>query len=183
MTQEFDDAAQDPKDYTKYVWGGIGILVVAMIAFMMLKGQTTPRRSEVETKHILIRFDAADPADRARALELIQSIREKIVSGEESFSAMAAKYSQDPQSGPNGGLVGRSGRGDMHKQYDQYAWTAPIGEISEIVQTNYGYHLIVVISRYISPSEVYEQQLEDRSRDEDVTLPGNDELPAEAPEQ
>lgn len=179
MTQEFDAAAQDPKDYTKYVWGGIGILVLAMMALMMLKGQSTPRRSEVETKHILIRFEANDPADRARALETIQMIREKIESGEESFAAMAEKYSDDPQSAPNGGYVGRSGRGDMQEQYDQYAWSAPIGEMSGIIQTSYGYHLIVVVDRYISPGDAYEQKLEERIREEDVSLPGGEDAPAE----
>ena len=166
MTQAFEEAPHEPRDYTRYVWGGVGLLVLAMLAFMLLKGETTPRRSEVQTKHILIRYDASDPADRARALELIQSIREQIVNGDATFEAMAQKYSDDPMSGPVGGFIGGSGRGDLHDKYEEFAWSAPIGELSGIVQTSFGYHLIVVVDRYISPSDAYEEQLEQRLREE-----------------
>lgn len=174
MTQEFDEAAQDPKDFTKYIWAGVGILILAMILFMVFNGKTKPRRSEVETKHILIRFDHSDPADRARALELVQDLRKKIVNGEASFEAVAEEYSDDPQTGPNGGYLGTHGKGEMSDQYDKYAWTAPIGELSGIIQTSYGYHLMVVIDRYISPGDEYEEKLEERVRDVEIPVPGND---------
>ena len=172
MTQEFHEAAEDPRDYTKYVWGGIGVLVLAMLTFMLVKGQSTPQRSQVDTKHILISFAANDPADRARALELIQSIREKIVSGEASFEAMAQKYSDDPLSARNGGYIGSSGRGELQDKYEDFAWIAPPGELSDIIQTGFGYHLIVVVDRYISPGDAYEEALDKRLRDAAEDLRG-----------
>lgn len=165
MTQEFDNAAQEPKDYTKLVWGGVGVLVLAMVLFMVFNGGGTPRRSEVRTKHILIKFDASDPADKARALELINGLREQIVSGKATFEEIAEKYSDDPTTAKKGGFLGSHARGEMQKQYDDYAWTAPVGQLSGIIQTSFGFHLMVVLDRYISPGEQYEQEIERRIKE------------------
>lgn len=167
MTQQFDDASQEPRDYAKFMWGAVAVLIAAMILFMLTRGQGTPRRSEVTTKHILVRFNAGDPADKARALALIQEIREKIVSGEASFTEMAARYSDDPLNAQRGGHVGTHGRDEMAEQYEEYSWNGPIGELSGIIQTGFGYHLIVVEDRYISPADAYEEELERRIRTDD----------------
>lgn len=166
MTREFDDATQEPKDYTKHVWAAVGLVVLAMVIYMVISGQRTPTRSEVSTSHILIRYSAGDPADRARALELIHDLRERIVSGEDSFEKLAEQYSDDPQSGPRGGYVGTHARGDMEDAYDEYSWTAPVGELSPVIQTGFGYHLVIVHDRYIAPGDAYDEELERRIREQ-----------------
>jgi parvulin-like peptidyl-prolyl isomerase len=179
MTQEFEHAAGEPKDYTKYVWGGVGLLVVGMIAVMLATGGGDPRRSEVKTKHILIQYDQTDPADRARALELITSLREQIVRGEATFEEIAEKYSDDPTTAHRGGYLGTHGKGEMQTQYENYSWTAPVGELSGVIQTSFGYHLMMVLERYISPGDAYEQELERRIQEgEELPQVGDTEAPA-----
>ena len=166
MSREFDDAAHEPRDYTKYIWVGVGLLVLVMIGLMLFAGESVPRRSEVKTRHILIKFDKGDPADQARALALIKEIREKIVSGEATFSEMAEKYSDDPTSASRGGFLGTHGKGDMQEQYENYSWSAPLKQLSGIIQTTFGYHLMIVDDRYISPADEYEKKLEEKIRAE-----------------
>lgn len=171
MTEQFDDASQEPRDYAKFVWGGVAVLIAAMILFMITRGQGTPRRSEVTTKHILISYDGGDPADKARALALIKEIREKIVNGDASFAEMALRYSNDPLSARRGGHLGTHGKGEMSEQYENYSWNGPIGELSEILQSGHGYHIMVVEDRYISPSDAYEEELERRIRTNEGAAP------------
>lgn len=164
MTQQFDDASQEPRDYAKFMWGAVAVLIAAMVLFMLTRGQGSPRRSEVTTKHILINYDASDPADKARALALIKEIRDKIANGEASFAEMASRYSDDPLSAQRGGHLGAHGKGEMSEQYENYSWNGPIGELSEIIQTGYGFHIMIVEDRYISPADAYEEDLERRIR-------------------
>ncbi len=79
MAREHADATDEPRDYIKYVWIGIGVLIAVMIGLIVSLGERTPKRSEVRTKHILIEYNKSDPADRARALKLVQELRQRIV--------------------------------------------------------------------------------------------------------
>lgn len=161
MTREFTDATQEPRDYIKYVWAGIGLLILVMLVLIISVGQRTPKRSEVRTKHILIEYNRTDPADRARALKLIQELRQRILDGE-NFEELAKKYSDDEVTAFRGGDIGYQPRGTMEDQYEEYAWEAPLNELGDIIQTSYGYHIIVVTDRYIAPGDAYEKELERR---------------------
>ena len=57
------------------------------------------------------------------------------------------QYSDDPGSGSLGGELGWAGRGRYVAEFDEAAFTLPIGEISEPVKTTFGYHLIEVVER------------------------------------
>lgn len=168
MAREHDNAMHDPKDYTRYVWAGVGLLLLVMIGLIMSLGQKAPQRSEVRTKHILIKFNSQDPADRARALKLTQELRQRILDGED-FDELAKKYSDDEFTAFRGGDVGFQPRGTMDDKYEDYAWEAPLDELSEIIPTGFGYHLIIVTDRYISPGDAYEKELEKRVVDEDFS--------------
>jgi parvulin-like peptidyl-prolyl isomerase len=63
------------------------------------------------------------------------------------FAKLAQEFSEDPGSKNKGGLLENFGRGDMVKPFDEAAFSVPIGEISDIVETSYGYHILKVISR------------------------------------
>ncbi len=79
-------------------------------------------------------------------------IREEILSGQnqneifENFMKAAKKYSKCP-SGASGGILGWFGRGDMVPEFESAAFSLPNGEVSEPVKTQFGYHLIYVISK------------------------------------
>ena len=67
--------------------------------------------------------------------------------GGEDFAELAKTYSEDTGSKENGGLYENFGRGQMVPPFEDASFSVPIGEISDIVETTYGYHIIKVIER------------------------------------
>jgi parvulin-like peptidyl-prolyl isomerase len=65
----------------------------------------------------------------------------------EDFAALAKEFSEDPGSKANGGLYEDFGRGKMVKPFEDAAFGVPVGEISGIVETKYGYHILKVENR------------------------------------
>ncbi len=145
---ELDDLPE-PKDRTKVIWGIVIGLFVIMLVAIWWAGRINPNQSVVRLKHILIAVNQSDPADRARARELIQELRERIVNGED-FGAIAEEYSNDPGSASRGGDLGYMHKGELVKEMEEFAWQAPIGELSPVIQTSFGYHLAIVNDRHIS---------------------------------
>ncbi|MBX2997732.1 MAG: peptidylprolyl isomerase [Caldilineaceae bacterium] len=84
--------------------------------------------------------------DEAAALALAQELRERILAGED-FAQLAAIYSEDPGSGMDGGNLGWVGRGAFVPEFEEAAFALPIGEISQPVRSQFGYHLIEVLNR------------------------------------
>lgn len=85
-------------------------------------------------------------ADTAGALQEAQQLRSQLVGGAD-FAQLARENSDDPGSAAQGGLLGTFGRGQMVAPFEEAAFSLPIGEISEPVQTQFGYHLIEVMER------------------------------------
>ncbi|MBO4770547.1 MAG: peptidylprolyl isomerase [Clostridia bacterium] len=73
--------------------------------------------------------------------EQLVSLRDKIIDGSITFENAARKYSKCPSS-ENGGSLGEFGRGQMVKEFEDAAFGLEIGEISQPVHTQFGYHLI-----------------------------------------
>lgn len=90
--------------------------------------------TEVKASHILVETEA----------EAI-GIKEEILSGK-AFEDLAAEHSLCP-SGARGGDLGFFGRGQMVKEFENAAFDLKVGEISEPVRTNFGWHLIVVTDK------------------------------------
>jgi len=104
----------------------------------------------VKARHILIRFKGSPvPAGANKdlteeeALEKIKTLRARIIAGED-FAAVAKAESDDKGSGANGGDLDFFNRGHMTPPFDQAAFALPVGQISEPVKTQFGYHLIDV---------------------------------------
>ncbi|CAN5834725.1 hypothetical protein BH23GEM6_BH23GEM6_17270 [soil metagenome] len=89
---------------------------------------------------------APSAADTAAALQRAEAIRAEIVGGAD-FTTVAARESADPGSAPQGGDLGNFGRGQMVPAFEQAAFSLPIGQVSEPVQTQFGFHLIQVQER------------------------------------
>lgn len=132
------------------------------------------RPSQVRVRHILIKCDFNDPVSRADALELIKSLRKRIVEGGEDFGEIARNYSNDASSSFRGGELPPATKGTYDEAFDQFAWTADIGEISQPIQTTYGYHLVQVLSRTYSEGDLAEQRIKEKAMEEmreDKTAP------------
>jgi len=96
----------------------------------------------VRVRHILIRVEKnASMQDKTNALNKIKEIQQKIKTGED-FSESARKYSEDPGSKEQGGDLGFFVHGDMVPEFEKVAFSLPVGEVSDIVETDFGYHLI-----------------------------------------
>ena len=78
--------------------------------------------------------------------ERLKSLRDRIIKGE-SFSTLAVLYSEDPGSARKGGEVGFMGRGQLYPEYEAAAFGLKKGEISDIIKSRAGYHIIQLIER------------------------------------
>ncbi len=76
----------------------------------------------------------------------LREMRGRIIKGE-SFEAFAVLYSEDPGSAKNGGDIGLHGRGELYPEFETVAFKLKHGEISEIVETETGFHIIQMIER------------------------------------
>jgi len=92
-------------------------------------------QEQVLCQHILVK--GTDDA----ALDKIKEIRERIVSGKSDFAAEAKEHSDCP-SGSEGGSLGWFGRGMMVPEFDRCAFEMKKGEVSGVVTTQFGYHII-----------------------------------------
>ncbi len=77
----------------------------------------------------------------------MEEIRKEIVSGSKSFETAATFYSQDPGSKDNAGDLGVVGRTDMVAPFTAAAFKLQDGEISQVVKTSFGYHIIQMVKR------------------------------------
>jgi parvulin-like peptidyl-prolyl isomerase len=96
---------------------------------------------QVLAQHILITPDGDTPASKSEAYGKISAIRERIASGEKTFESEAAEHSTCP-SGKEGGSLGWFGRGMMVPEFDSEVFAMALGEISGIIETQFGYHII-----------------------------------------
>ena len=96
---------------------------------------------QVLCQHILVKSEAGDaPEAKRAALEKIRAIRARIVAGGD-FADEAKKHSDCP-SGQQGGSLGWFGRGMMVPEFDTCAFAMKKGEVSDIVTTQFGHHII-----------------------------------------
>ena len=127
-------------------------------------------KSEYETakaRHILVRFKGSrvplreGQPDRTEeeALAYTEGLRKRLLGGEE-FAALAKAESDDTGSGADGGNLGEFGRGRMVPVFDQAVFTLPVGQVSEPVKSQFGYHLILVEDRKTKSLEEMSGEIE-----------------------
>jgi len=101
---------------------------------------------QVQASHILLMMEpSADDDTRADVESRIKDIQDRLAGGED-FASLAIELSEGP-SGPNGGDLGLFGRGQMVPEFEQAAWSLSVGEVSDVVETPYGLHLIYLTDR------------------------------------
>lgn len=80
-------------------------------------------------------------------IDRLDEFRETILSGQKKFETLATFYSKDTYSATNGGELGFMGRGELDKEFAAAAFALDEGEISEVVKSDFGYHIIQLIER------------------------------------
>lgn len=124
---------------------------------------------KAKARHILIAPEGspAAPPDAKltdeQAKAKAEEIRKKLVAGGD-FAELAKKESHDKGSGERGGDLGEFGRGDMVPEFEKVAFEGKIGEISPVVKTQFGYHILQVSERKATPLADVRPQLEERLR-------------------
>lgn len=94
----------------------------------------------------IIKIPPISMEQRVMIKEKLRDLRRRILAGE-NFATMAILYSEDPGSAAKGGEIGFFGRGELYPEYEAAAFKLKEGEISEIVETKAGYHIIQLIER------------------------------------
>ncbi len=116
---------------------------------------------EVRVSRIIMRISkGALPGERAAVREKMQAIRTELIAGKMDFATAARKYSQDP-SGRNGGDVGfvlRRGQ-ELEEALAKVAFGMKVGEISELLETTSGMHLLMITARKPGTSSSFEKSI------------------------
>ncbi|MCK5861849.1 MAG: peptidyl-prolyl cis-trans isomerase [Candidatus Hydrogenedentes bacterium] len=165
--QAFHDEPSEvePKDWTTWIWIGIVLLFAGMLIFFWMARSPRPVVTSVRVKHILISFDSSDPVARGRAFERISELREQLITGKD-FDSLARSNSDDTVSARRGGDLGWAPRDTYAASFEEYCWGGVVGKISDVIQTQFGFHIILIVDRHIADAELYEAELEQRAFEE-----------------
>ena len=111
-------------------------------------GDQMPTSGEqIHARHILISAASdASEEESAAALSKAISITQRLRAGED-FAVLAAQYSDDAGSGQQGGDLGFFSRGQLVSEFEEAAFSLPIGQISDPVKSQFGYHIIEVLEQ------------------------------------
>jgi peptidyl-prolyl cis-trans isomerase D len=111
---------------------------------------------KVRATHILLKTEGKSPEEsekiKARATDLLLQARKGA-----DFAELAKKNSEDTVSAANGGDLGSFARGAMVPEFDQAAFTLGVGAISDLVKTQFGYHIIKVLEKQPAHTQTFEE--------------------------
>ena len=97
-------------------------------------------------QHILLLTQGKSDTEKAAIFNKMKKILARARAGED-FGKLAQEFSEDPGSKNKGGLYEKFDRQTMVKPFTDAAFSVPIGEISDIVETQYGYHILKIVDR------------------------------------
>lgn len=101
-------------------------------------------QKEIRASHILVLVDEnATAEDTLKAYKKIEDIRKKALAGED-FDALAVQYSEDPSAKENKGDLGYFSAFRMVYPFENAAYNTPKGEISKVIRTRFGYHILKI---------------------------------------
>jgi NIMA-interacting peptidyl-prolyl cis-trans isomerase 1 len=103
--------------------------------------------TKITARHVLIQWMGCDHAGpsvvrtRDQALAVAEDVLRRAKAGED-FARLAVEFSDEPNAGQRGGSLGRFGHGQMVKAFEEAAFALKPGEISGVVETGFGFHVI-----------------------------------------
>ncbi len=123
--------------------------------------------AELEVAQI-VRKPPVNGEEKKRVKEQIEEYRQKILSGAADFAVYAALYSTDATSAKKGGELGFFERGQMVPEFEAAAFNLKPGEISPIIETKFGYHILQLIERRGDQINVRHILLQPKVSDDDL---------------
>ena len=124
----------------------------------------------VRASHILIKLKPdADKAKKAEARKKLEKVQEQLKKGED-FADLAKQFSEGP-TGARGGDLGYFEKGQMVGPFSEVAFTLKPGDVSDIVETQFGYHLIKTVDKKpatVTPYEEAKVRIEDYLKKERI---------------
>jgi peptidyl-prolyl cis-trans isomerase D len=129
----------DPKDYLKQVQ----VSAKEIEDYYRNNKEKFSQPKRVKVRHILIKADAKDAEASAKAKEKAESIQKEAAQGKD-FAQLAKKYSEDPGTKDQGGEIGYITKGMVVPEFEAAAFSLKPGEVSQVIQTPYGFHILKV---------------------------------------
>jgi hypothetical protein len=135
--------------------------------------------------------------DKAQKRQLAEQVLARIKNNED-FGELAKQFSDDPGSKPKGGDMGMTERFRFVKEFEDAAWKLQPGQVSEIVETEFGFHIIKVIEREpageLTPLVIsqlkdtlsqkrFEEKIEEIAKNTPVSVPEDFDVTAPPPQQ
>jgi len=119
-----------------------GVVVLSILYFLFNKGSGGGGGKSVSASHILVKQEA----ECTKMKELLDALKtpEEINA---KFAELAKQYSSCPSGKSADGSLGTFAPGQMVPEFDKVCWSAPVGVVQGPVQTQFGFHLILVTSR------------------------------------
>ncbi|MEH7254340.1 peptidylprolyl isomerase [Neobacillus niacini] len=152
-----DDLKADLKNYLtlrKLLEPQIKITDEELMAYFDENKDVFGEVEQVKASHILVEDEA-----------IAKDIKQKLTDGAD-FAELAKEYSTDEGSKDNGGQLGFFPKGTMVKEFEDVAFTLPMNQISDLVKSDYGYHIIKVEEK----KEAKEANFDDSKADIKETL-------------
>ena len=141
MPKLFSDALskKDVGYITNPLESGAGYHILKLVD---KKGPFVQYEDQWSSRHILLIPSAI--RDEETTEKEINNVRDRIIDGE-SFSELAKEFSEDPGSAQQGGELGWLGRGVLADEFEKIMIESPMGEVSPVFQTQFGFHFLEVL--------------------------------------
>lgn len=117
------------------------------------------RDKTATVRHILALTQGKSEAEKAEARTRIEGLLARARAGED-FAELARQHTEDTDSKETGGLYEDFPRGRMVKPFEEAAFSVPVGQVSDVVETTYGYHILKVVERKKEPRPFEEVRAE-----------------------
>jgi hypothetical protein len=125
--------------------------------------------AEVRARHILFRMLGDAPqAQRDSILNVARQVRAEAAGGAD-FAALAARHSQDPGSAQQGGDLGYFSRGQMVGPFEEAAFALQAGQVSDVVESPFGFHIIKVEDRRLPPFDDVREDFREYAQQQRIT--------------
>jgi peptidyl-prolyl cis-trans isomerase D len=129
----------DPKSYMK----GVEVTAKEIESYYEANTEKFTQPKRIKVRHILLKADAKDADGTAKTRQKAESLREEAAKGKD-FSQLAKQHSEDPGTRDRGGDLGYISKGQVVPEFEAAAFALKAGEVSPVIQTAYGLHIVKV---------------------------------------